>query len=347
MVFFGRIALASLALVGCFANARYLPQRDSVVNKWPQSFADLQPRTSNENGRPSCRPICGSCGSSCSSTEASKRSLLQLITSNSTNEDILSDTDHDNTSHLLKRQLKDVRQAAISSYLKSKVNALVTTRDNPNTNLIDLAYSTGFNDYTFATLREFSNFGTDVLNIGTQGLHGCTVLTVVSKRAVYMGHFFESLAFSVDGGKAPDTAFEQNCLNLITGQGQRWRARGDSINPSLFTGDNGPAIAYIMTPRRDQDTPTPQNPNPPVPGPDTQLFAGRIEQLSQTLTDLIPGLGITYYNYIGMNVKQQSVGYKGKALFEFDPNADGSNNPNFRLWYEHTMVDGREAGLIV
>ncbi|KAI0903985.1 hypothetical protein F4824DRAFT_505528 [Ustulina deusta] len=75
------------------------------------------------------------------------------------------------------------------------------------------------NDYTFAALRDFSNFDANILNIGTEGLEGCTVLTVVSRRAVYMAHFFENLAFAPESGKAPDTAFEQNCLNLITGRG--------------------------------------------------------------------------------------------------------------------------------
>ncbi|KAI0903986.1 hypothetical protein F4823DRAFT_242179 [Ustulina deusta] len=89
-----------------------------------------------------------------------------------------------------------------------------------------------------------------------------------------------------------------------------------------------------MTPRQDQADPTLQNPKPPVPGPDTQLYSGRMGQLSQTLTALIPGLGVTYYNYIATNVERYTQNYQGKALFEFDPNTDGSNNPNFRLWYE-------------
>jgi hypothetical protein len=42
------------------------------------------------------------------------------------------------------------------------------------------------NDYTFATLKEFSDFSSNVLNIGVAGLEGCTVLTVVSPEAVYM-----------------------------------------------------------------------------------------------------------------------------------------------------------------
>lgn len=42
------------------------------------------------------------------------------------------------------------------------------------------------NDYTFAALRRFSDFNANVLNIGIAGLEGCTVLTVVSPKAVYM-----------------------------------------------------------------------------------------------------------------------------------------------------------------
>lgn len=41
------------------------------------------------------------------------------------------------------------------------------------------------NDFSYATLREFSTLGENILNIGTAGLTGCTVLTVVSSQAVY------------------------------------------------------------------------------------------------------------------------------------------------------------------
>ncbi|KAI0483743.1 hypothetical protein F4859DRAFT_512386 [Xylaria cf. heliscus] len=222
-MFLRRIAVVSLALLGCATNARQILEHDSVVNTWPDTYRDLQPRALGNNGQPSCRRICGSCGSSCSSTAASKRSLLELVTYNSTTEEGLSHTDYDdNASHITKRTLKNVRQSTIGSYLQSKVSALVTTNNNPNTNLISLAYSTQSNDYTFAVLRHFSNFGANILNIGTEGLEGCTVLTVASRRAVYMAHFFENLAFAPDDGKAPDTAFQQNCLNLITGKGQTW-----------------------------------------------------------------------------------------------------------------------------
>jgi hypothetical protein len=143
-----------------------------------------------------------------------------------------------------------------------------------------------------------------------------------------------------------DAAFQQNCLNLITGNGATWRTRGDSLDPSLFTGSNGPAVAFIMTPREDQADPTPANPNPPVPGPNTQLYGPRIAEITQTLTTLIPGLTVVCYNYIALNPNQITQDYQGKALFEYDPDADGLGNPNFRIWYEQTTEDGRSLGLL-
>lgn len=105
-------------------------------------------------------------------------------------------------------------------------------------------------------------------------------------------------------------------------------------------------MAFINTMRQEQADPTPGNPNPPAPGPETQQYGGRIAQITQTLTGLIPGLTVVYCNYIAINVEDQTQEYQGKALFEYDPNADGLGNPNFRLWYEQAMEDGRSLGLL-
>lgn len=102
-----------------------------------------------------------------------------------------------------------------------------------------------------------------------------------------------------------------------------------------------------MTPRQEQADPTDEEPNPPVPGPDTQAYPGRIVQISQTLTNMIPGLTIYTYNYMA-NIAAYTQQYQGKALFEYDPNADGPNSrPNFRLWYEQTTENGRALGLLL
>ncbi|KAI8966244.1 hypothetical protein F5Y11DRAFT_343630 [Daldinia sp. FL1419] len=341
---FTRIILLGLLLFGFATDGRRLAHRELAVDR---ILAELQVIRASDNGRPYCRQICGSCGSACSSTTGSKRSLSGPVAFNITDDNGLS-TEYENTGPLLKRVIRPVRQNNVGNYIKTKAAALVSTRVNPRTNLISLAYSTNRNDFTFAVLRDLQDFKTNVLNIGVVNLTGCTVLTVVSHRAVYMGHFFENLAFAPDAGnpRDPDTAFQENCLNLITGQGQTYQVRGDSLDPRLFTGENGPAFAFIMTPRQSQDSPTEQNPNPPVPGPETQMYAGRINQLSQTLTDLIPGLWIVYYNYIAVDTDEYIQDYQGKALYEYDPNADGANNANFRLWYEQNTENGQNLGLV-
>lgn len=98
-----------------------------------------------------------------------------------------------------------------------------------------------------------------------------------------------------------------------------------------------------MTPREDQADPTAEVPDPPVPGPTSQLYSGRITQIKTLLTQLIDGITVLDYNYIALNVP--TAAYQGVALFEYDPNADGQGHPNFRLWYEQTMGDGISIGL--
>jgi hypothetical protein len=99
-----------------------------------------------------------------------------------------------------------------------------------------------------------------------------------------------------------------------------------------------------MTPRDEQANPTTANPNPPVPDATSQLFPAQISSLVQTLRGMLgQGLGVTMYNYVATNDAESPDGI---ALFEYDPNADGLANPNFRLWYEQNMYDGRQQGLI-
>lgn len=45
---------------------------------------------------------------------------------------------------------------------------------------------------TVAVQKQFSGRGN--VQIGTGGLHGCTVVTLVSKRGVWMAHFWQGYA---------------------------------------------------------------------------------------------------------------------------------------------------------
>lgn len=133
-------------------------------------------------------------------------------------------------------------------------------------------------------------------------------------------------------------------MNLITGSGVQWETKGDAIDPSLFTGYN--PVAIIMTPRVDQDDPTEDNPNPAVPGPETQKYQAKVQQLVTTLQGLIDGLTVLYYNYIAMDLEDYEFAYQGVALFEYDPSADANGNANFRVWCESATEDAWSMGII-
>lgn len=69
------------------------------------------------------------------------------------------------------------------------------------------------------------------------------------------------------------------------------------------------------------------------------------------LQQLLPGLGLITYNYDqrpGQRVQNDDNFWcQGVALFEYDCNADGRGNPNWRLWLEAASHDGTSLGQIV
>ena len=106
-------------------------------------------------------------------------------------------------------------------------------------------------------------------------------------------------------------------------------------------------MAFVMTPRAEQPDPTEEEPNPPAPDASSQQYPTQMGLLATTLTTLIPGVTIMYYNYIAVNVEQYTEDYQGSALFEYDSDADGLGHPNWRLWYEQNSETGLGLGMTV
>ncbi|RAL09591.1 uncharacterized protein BO97DRAFT_457798, partial [Aspergillus homomorphus CBS 101889] len=75
--------------------------------------------------------------------------------------------------------------------------------------------------------------------IGTDGLVGCTVVTVVSRRAVYMGHYWEG-----PNWKDPND-FVTIILNFISNTNPR-DGSGPALNPALFNRATDDTRIYIM-----------------------------------------------------------------------------------------------------
>jgi hypothetical protein len=130
---------------------------------------------------PLCRSICGDCtsGSTCSGKPSRKKKLakkmLPTLPESLANE------------KLEKKALPPLstRASAVKNYIINKVTQM---ESNPGANDQMLGFDAtgiGYSTSLFADLRT----GGPTLNIGVEGLCGCTLLVVISSNAVYVAHF--------------------------------------------------------------------------------------------------------------------------------------------------------------
>ena len=54
----------------------------------------------------------------------------------------------------------------------------------------------------------------------------------------------------------------------------------------------------------------------------------------------IPGIKVLVNSYLALNDYKDA--WRGVALYEYDRNADGKGNPDWRLWNEQSSIRGRE-----
>ncbi|KAJ9198855.1 hypothetical protein DTO164E3_4945 [Paecilomyces variotii] len=346
-----RLLLSGLALASGLVDARAIvekPGSDFTPNLLAREFLNvtspLKPlKSSGITSNPRCNPPCGACGSSCSIFK--KRSLVDAVVSNTTSA-------RETTNRLVKRVLPDVQQGNIGKYLQDAIRGLKNPYKHRNTNQISLGYATSGDDYTYGVEKEFSDYTeSDVLKIGSDQLIGCTVITLVSREAVYMAHIWENLAFDPNWKKDPndsdideDAAFEQNCINLLTKRRSRWRAKGTPITPELYAGKT--PYLFIMTPRPFVGLDDAGNPQ--VPSFDQQRYPERIATIVSAIKDRLGEQPtVIFYNYVPLTRKKVlKTDFQGRVLFEFDADADGNGRANFRLWYEEAMENGWDLGLM-
>ncbi|KAL4861599.1 hypothetical protein BDV12DRAFT_62043 [Aspergillus spectabilis] len=237
---------------------------------------------------------------------------------------------------LAKRALRRVYVNRLESYLEGQ---------NTQAHLIGLcpADAGGYWAPSYCVQYRFSDpnipvdatTGQMLIGTGSTELTGCTVLTIASSRGVYMCHFWEDINYPLpeypQREGRPQLGF-QPVLNMLRGQGDRPFSVGPPIDTSLFIGEHTNTWAFICTPR----------PRATTNDPATIRHVPQQEQLVALLTNLIPGIGIVNYNYDTMGPYNEY--YRGVALFEYDRNADGSGNADWRLWYEASNEMGTRLG---
>ncbi|KAI1735148.1 hypothetical protein F4680DRAFT_453241 [Xylaria scruposa] len=250
--------------------------------------------------------------------------------------ELLPSSDNPGKLGLLKRVLRPVRQNGINAYLM---------RQGAKENLINMCPTDagGYGSPSYCVQYRFSDenipvdqsTGQMLIGTGDTELTGCTVLTIASSKGVYMCHFWQDLNYPNQGATGhpdrPALGF-QPVLNMLRGEGDRQWAVGPAIDKSLFVGELTNTWAFICTPRAGASLNDPQS----------YHYVSQQQQLVALLTDLIPGIGIINYNYYWVLPYTQD--YQGVALFEYDRNADGQGNADWRLWLEASNEMGTGLG---
>lgn len=225
---------------------------------------------------------------------------------------------------LLKRDFTEIRQTDLANYL---VGQFENDLFDPYFGAPMSLYSPSEN----VVVQEV--FGNTPFQVGIQGLCGCTAVTVVSERAVFMGHFYE------DPTWVNPSSFKNAVLNFFRGANQV--GLGPALNPALFTANDDTRV-YIMTPRsRNVGSSTSQ------PWTRTNYY-GKLAQLISTIQSRLgSSVPIAVWNYprldctVIVNGEEQTnpalfESERGVGVFQYDPT--GYNNARgWRLFYEQLL----------
>ncbi|RYP31404.1 hypothetical protein DL767_005804 [Monosporascus sp. MG133] len=117
-------------------------------------------------------------------------------------------------------------------------------------------------------------FGNRAFQIMAGGLHGCTVLALVSRRAVWMVHYWESYSHGLPNRDVPAT--EQSFIDRVLSHMRNEpvsrpapstykpyiEPTGPGINPDLFNRDDDETRLYILTPLADNSQTALKYPSP-------------------------------------------------------------------------------------
>ncbi|KAL2827566.1 hypothetical protein BDW59DRAFT_160209 [Aspergillus cavernicola] len=210
-----------------------------------------------------------------------------------------------------------------------------------------------FFDGTEAPVMIQRTFGNEPFQLGTGGLHGCTMVAVISRRAVWMAHFWEVYSHSRQTTTNPASgsyrAFRQRIIDAFKGvlvvdpvvprNGKPYRIPvGDPINPDLFNEDNDGTHIIIMTP----------NPLGSVgPARNDERYHARHEVMVEELRNHVGGdprvdtYRYSAYNYaIPREEALANTERRGMCLFQYDTDSDGQGMRAWRLLYEQQFYSG-------
>ncbi|KAK3945228.1 hypothetical protein QBC46DRAFT_433392 [Diplogelasinospora grovesii] len=180
----------------------------------------------------------------------------------------------------------------------SAVNAdkyMVQSFTAPDAQFIDVEWL--ITDGNMATVSREKQFTEgSPFQIGSGGLHGCTVMTLASNRAAYMAHYWEvyALGNSDDVSQSAPTYndFQTKVLNAISGTGtQDPITVGSGVTWNLYNEDGDQTRLIFMTPAKPGWT--------PAQGADLShiMYPNKVTAMTNLIKQHIPGVQVRIVPY--------------------------------------------------
>tara|TARA_R110002003_G_scaffold149_6_gene13536 strand:- start:5605 stop:6399 length:795 start_codon:yes stop_codon:yes gene_type:complete len=241
-------------------------------------------------------------------------------------------------------------------------------RETQDPNVQMFVWNTGSgakpSDVNTAISRDFSMNR----NLFTPDLKGCTVLAVISRKGVFLGHYWESISFDPDATQrlvtttgqleSDDEIWDRTVRKGLT-EGVNVKSEGVPQQQSLtdFARDfsDEHTKAYLIRPQKSQSQELSEEGGAP-PAPEAEWgYPTRWAEMRTIVEGLIPAVkkpgGWTTRVYMPVSGSQEEVQdqldstSRGRVLFKFDTTHSGSRRKPVRramLWSEQQELHSDE-----
>lgn len=173
-----------------------------------------------------------------------------------------------------------------------------------------------YNTATFVPFRPYIQDGVE-FSVSTGGLKGCTVLAIISRRAVYIAHYWESIVFAPDEEDLERYGSMDRIFDLFVKKGlEQGVGRGQNKAQDRLPAneiDDEYIRAYLLVPTDNHDA-------------TTQGYPNEWDKIKRVVNTIIPRLGEengrrwTTITYVRVGTDEDLLDtFRGRCLFKFDP----------------------------
>ena len=204
----------------------------------------------------------------------------------------------------------------------------------------------------FQVLKGSEPIDREAFSLGTEGLCGCTTLIIISRRAVYMAHYWESISFDPDEVWLDHYGSEDNCFERTVIDGLTYGVKSGGSQEQVSLKGQASKIedqyikAYLIIPT--------ESSNDVVDG-----YRNRWNQLKGTVNKFVPTINTpplplspgtapppgpppkdrwteVKYDALDNTSPLLENTARGRVLFKFDPNENGKKRA--ALWVEQNAT---------